>query len=40
MVKSHWEDLRDKELRYRDHMWELTGDIDVREIPVSPEHKQ
>lgn len=31
MVESHWEDLRGKELRYRDHTWELTGDINVRE---------
>lgn len=31
MVQSHWDDLRDRELRYRDRTWELTGDIDVRE---------
>jgi hypothetical protein len=31
MVEAHWEDLRGKELRYRDHTWELTGDVDVRE---------
>jgi hypothetical protein len=31
MVESHWEDLRGRELRYRDHTWELTGDVDVRE---------
>jgi len=31
MVEAHWEDLRGKELRYRDRTWELTGDVDVRE---------
>jgi hypothetical protein len=31
MGKSLWEELRGKELRYRDHTWELTGDVDVRE---------
>lgn len=31
MVEAHWEDLRGKELRYSDHTWELTGDVDVRE---------
>lgn len=30
MVESHWEDLRGKELRYGDHTWKLTGDVDVQ----------
>lgn len=31
MVETHWEDIRGKTVRYRDHTWELTGDVDVRE---------
>jgi len=31
MVDVHWEDLRGRELRYRDHTWELTGDVAVRD---------
>jgi hypothetical protein len=30
MVESHWEGLRDRELRYRDRTWRLSGDLDVR----------
>ncbi len=30
MVESHWEELEGKQLRYFDHSWELTGDVDVR----------
>jgi len=29
MVDAHWEDVRGKELRYGDHTWELTGDVEV-----------
>ncbi|MGQ4555494.1 hypothetical protein [Halobellus sp. GM3] len=29
MVETHWDDLRNRELRYRDHTWKLTGDVDV-----------
>jgi hypothetical protein len=29
MVETHWEDVRGKRLRYHDHTWELTGDLDV-----------
>ena len=31
MVDTHWEALEGRELRYHDHTWELTGDVDVRE---------
>jgi hypothetical protein len=31
MVEAHWEDLRGREIRYRDRRWELTGDVDVRD---------
>lgn len=31
MVEAHWDGLRGRELRYRDHTWELTGDVDVRD---------
>jgi hypothetical protein len=31
MVETHWEDIRGAELRYDDHTWELTGDVDVAE---------
>jgi len=30
MVETHWDDLRGRELRYLDHTWALTGDVDVR----------
>jgi hypothetical protein len=30
MVETHWEDLRGRELRYQDHTWALTGDVDIR----------
>ena len=30
MVDVHWEAVRGEELRYQDHTWELTGDVDVR----------
>lgn len=30
MVETRWPELGSKELRYRDHTWELTGDVDVR----------
>jgi len=29
MVEMHWDDLRGREVRYRDDVWELTGDVDV-----------
>lgn len=29
MVETHWDDLRDRELRYQGHRWQLTGDIEV-----------
>ncbi|WP_336036968.1 hypothetical protein [Halobacterium yunchengense] len=35
MVESRWEELRGKELRYRDGTWELTGDVDVRRSGAS-----
>lgn len=31
MTATHWPELQDKTLRYRDRTWELTGDVDVRE---------
>lgn len=31
MVETHWEDLRDRELRYQGHRWSLTGDVALRE---------
>ena len=31
MVESVWSDLGGKQVRYRDHTWELTGNVDVRE---------
>ena len=31
MVESTWPELGGKELRYRDHTWELTGEVDVRD---------
>ena len=31
MVETHWDDLRGRRLQYRDHTWELSGDVDVRE---------
>lgn len=30
MVEVQWEGIRDEELRYQDHTWELTGEVDVR----------
>lgn len=30
MVETHWDDLRGREVRYRDHTWELTGEVEVR----------
>ena len=30
MAETHWDDLRDEELRYQGHTWALTGDVDVR----------
>lgn len=29
MVETHWDDLRDSELRYQDRTWKLTGDVEV-----------
>jgi hypothetical protein len=29
MVEMHWDDLRGREVRYGDGVWELTGDVDV-----------
>jgi hypothetical protein len=31
MVEHHWEDLRDRTVRFREHTWRLTGDVDVRD---------
>lgn len=31
MVEATWPELGGKELRYRDHTWRLTGDVDVRD---------
>jgi hypothetical protein len=31
MVETHWEDISGMEVRYHDHTWELTGDVDVLE---------
>lgn len=31
MVETHWEGLRGREVRYLDHLWELTGDVVVLE---------
>lgn len=31
MVEVQWEGIRDEELRYQDHTWELTGEVDVRQ---------
>jgi hypothetical protein len=30
MVETHWATLADRELRYRDGTWRLTGDVEVR----------
>lgn len=30
MVEQQWPEIGGKELRYGDHTWELTGDVDVR----------
>lgn len=29
MVATHWDDMRGKQLRYLDHTWELTGDLEL-----------
>jgi hypothetical protein len=29
MHERHWDDLGGLELRYRDHTWELTGDVEI-----------
>ena len=29
MVEFHWADLEGREVRYRDHTWELTGDLEI-----------
>lgn len=31
MVEDHWDVLRGREIRYRDHTWELTGDVRIRD---------
>lgn len=31
MAETHWDDIRGSEVRYTDHTWELTGDVDIRE---------
>jgi len=30
-MERHWDTLRDREVRFRDATWALTGDVDVRE---------
>lgn len=30
MAEAHWPDIEGWELRYGEHTWELTGDVDVR----------
>lgn len=30
MVEDHWEELTGREVRYDNHTWALTGDVDVR----------
>lgn len=30
MAETRWEDVRGEELRYQDHTWELTGEVDLR----------
>lgn len=30
MVRTTWPELVGREVRYRDHTWELTGPVDVR----------
>lgn len=30
MVETRWENLRGRELRYLDHTWKLTGNVDIR----------
>lgn len=30
MVETHWDALRNRELRYADETWRLTGDVDAR----------
>lgn len=31
MVESHWGDLVDRRVKYRDRTWELTGNVDVKQ---------
>ena len=31
MVETRWAELGGRELRYHDHMWTLTGTVDVKE---------
>jgi hypothetical protein len=31
MPETTWPEIGGKELRYRDHTWKLTGEVDVRE---------
>lgn len=31
MVETTWPEIAGKEIRYRDHTWELTGTVDVRD---------
>lgn len=31
MVEVHWDALDGQQLRYNDHTWALTGDVDVRD---------
>lgn len=30
MADARWQAVRGEELRYQDHTWELTGEVDVR----------
>lgn len=30
MVETHWDNIKERELRYSDRTWSLTGDVDVR----------
>jgi len=30
MVEAHWDDIRDRELRFGGQTWALTGDVEVR----------
>ncbi|WP_277554051.1 hypothetical protein [Halobaculum limi] len=31
MIESQWDDIRGKEVRYHDHTWELSGDVEILE---------